>query len=161
MTSRVKVTVKDNGFNRAVAMLKKPRMVLSLGVHPAEAAQPHPSKPGVTVGDVAVWMEYGTDDKRVPARSWLFDWVDQEADVISRQLATDTVRVLFGKPPESEGAALAKRGTIYRRQIVDRIRYENVFRRNADSTVKKKGFDLPLIDSETFIESIRWEVRDR
>ena len=159
MTSRVKVTVKDNGFNRAVAMLKKPRMVLSLGVHPAEAAQPYPGRPDVDVGDSATMLEYGTET--APARSWLFDWVDQEADVISRQLATDTVRVLFGKPPESEGAALAKRGTIYRRQIVDRIRYENVFASNAPSTVKKKGFDLPGIDSELFIESIRWEVRDR
>ena len=159
MTSRVKVTVKDTGFNRAETLLRQPRKVLSSGVHPAEANQPHPSKAGVTVGDVAVWMEYGTDDGRVPARSWLFGWLDREADTISRQLAVDTMRVLFGKPPESEGAALAKRGTVYRRQVIDRIRYENVFIGNAPSTVKKKGFDLPLIDSETFIESIRWEVR--
>ena len=159
MTNRVKVTVKDNGFNRAKALLRQPRKVLSLGVHPTEAAQPHPSKAGVTVGDVAVWMEYGTDDMRVPARSWLFDWVDQEADVISRQLATDTMRVLFGQPPEDEAVALGKRGTVYRRQIIDRIRYENPFVSNAPATIKKKGFDLPLIDSETFIESIRWEVK--
>jgi len=159
VTSRIKVTVKDNGFNRAQALLRKPRKVLSLGVHPKEAAQPHPSKAGVTVGDVAVWMEYGTDDKRVPARSWLFDWVDGEADVISRQLAADTMRWLFGKPPEDEATALGKRGTVYRRQIIDRIRYENVLERNRDTTIAKKGFDLPLIDSETFIESIRWEVK--
>jgi len=159
VTSRIKVTVKDNGFNRAQALLRKERKVLSLGVHPTEAAQPHPSRPGVSVGDVAVWMEYGTDDGHVPARSWLRDWVDGEADVISRQLAADTMRVLFGKPPEDEATALGKRGTVYRRQIIDRIRYENVLDRNEPATVATKGFDLPLIDSETFIESIRWEVR--
>jgi hypothetical protein len=159
VTNRVKVTVKDHGFNRAKTLLRQPRKVLSVGVHPSEALQPHPSKAGVTVGDVAVWMEYGTDDGHVPARSWLFDWVDQEADVISRQLATDTMRVLFGQPPEDEAVALGKRGTVYRRQIIDRIRYENPFVSNAPATIKKKGFDLPLIDSETFIESIRWEVK--
>ena len=156
MTSRVKVTVKDNGFNRAKALLRKPRKVLSLGVHPAEAAQVYPDKPGVTVGMVATVHEYGIN---VPVRSWLFGWLYEEADTITRQLAADTMRVLFGKPPESEGAALAKRGTVYRRQIIDRIHYANVFASNAPSTIKKKGFDLPLIDSELFIESIRWEVK--
>lgn len=157
MTSQVKVTVKDNGFNRARALLRKPRMILSVGVHPAEAAQTYPDRPSVTVGMVATVHEYGIG---VPVRSWLFGWLYEEADLISRQMAADTKRVLFGNPPESEGAALAKRGSVYRQQIEDRIRYANVFDSNADSTVAKKGFDLPLIDSELFIESIRWEVRE-
>ena len=157
MTRAVKVTVKDNGFNRAVVMLKKPRKVLSLGVHPAEAAQTYPGRPDVDVGDTAAMLEYGTET--APARSWLFGWLAEEIDVIVRQLAADTWRVIFGKPPESEGAALAKRGTVYRRQIIDRVRYANVFVGNAPSTIKKKGFDLPGIDSELFIESIRWEVK--
>ena len=56
----VKVRVQDNGANRAKALLNRPRKKLLVGVLPEQAAQHH-SK-GVTIGEVAMWMEYGTDD---------------------------------------------------------------------------------------------------
>ncbi len=152
----VKVTVVDNGAKRAQALLKKKRKVLRVGILEREANQQHPTGDGVTIGDVAVWNEYGTDT--APARSWLFNWLDENLQDIYKQLTADTMRVVFGKPPEDEATALGKRGSVYRQQIEDRIRYANVFASNAPSTVRKKGFDLPLIDSETFIEAIRWEV---
>ena len=158
MASAVKVTVKDHGAKRAQALLKQQRHRLRVGILETEASQPHPSRPGTTVGQVAAWMEYGTEEygHTTPRRSWLFDWKDENIDVIVKQLAAATMRVIFAN--EDEKWALSKLGTIYRRQIEERIRYANVFASNAPSTIKKKGFDLPLIDTETFIEAIRWEV---
>lgn len=154
----VRVREEDLGAKRAQKLLRQPRKVLRVGVLPRDANRPHPSRSGVTIGDVAAWMEYGAGHGpgATPARSWLFDWLDREIYDIFRQLQADTMRVIFGGADEKQ--ALAKRGSVYRQQIEDRIRYENVFKENAKSTVKKKGFDLPLIDTETFVESIRYEV---
>ena len=158
MTGRVvEIKVVDHGAKRAKALLNQPRKKLMIGVLPDQADQHH-SK-GKTKGEVALWMEYGTDDGHVPARSWLHDWLDENIHDIVFQLAADTMRVLFGKPPENEKKALSQRGTIYRRQIVDRIEFGNVLEKLAASTIRRKGgLDTPLIDTETFIDSIRWKV---
>jgi hypothetical protein len=155
----VKVTTIDHGLKRARQLLKQPRKILRIGVLESEAAQPHPSRDGVTIGQVARWQEYGAGmgPGATPARSWLWGWFWEHYDLIYRQLAADTYRVIFAG--ENEALALMKRGGVYRDQIEDRIRYENVFASNAPSTIKKKGFDLPLIDTETFVESIQYEVK--
>jgi hypothetical protein len=157
----VKVTVKDRGAKRAKQLLAQPRKVLRVGVLPFMAGQAHPSRGGVTIGDVARWMEYGTGMGHAPdtpARSWLNDPIDAELNDIYRRIATATLRVLFGKPLENEKHALEKIGLWLQRLLVDNIRFGNAFEGNAPSTIKKKGFDLPLIDTETFIESIDYEV---
>jgi len=156
MTTRVRV--EDNGAKRAMRLLKQPRMKLRVGILDAEAKQKHPVHPGVTIGQIAVAHEYGQPWRKppTPRRSWLFDWLDEEIDQIAKQLSADTFRVLFGGADER--LALSKRASVYRQQIVDRIRYANPFKGNAEATIRSKGFDLPLIDSEGFIEAIRWEV---
>jgi hypothetical protein len=133
-------------------------MKLRVGILDAEAKQKHPSRPGVTIGQIAVAHEYGQPWRKppTPRRSWLFDWFDENVDIIVKQLGADTHRVVMAG--ENEWLALSKRGSVYRQQIVDRIRYANPFKGNAAATIRSKGFDLPLIDSEEFIEAIRWEA---
>lgn len=155
----VKVTVKDRGAKRAEALLRQPRKMLRIGVLEAEAAQPHPTRYGRTTGQVAVWAEYGTRDGHVPPRRWLFGWLDLHIEEITQQLATDTMRVIFSN--ESEKSALEKRGTVYRRQIIDRIEFSNDIPKIEASTIRRKGgLDTPLIDTEWFIDRIRYEVVD-
>ena len=156
MTTRVRV--EDNGAKRAMRLLKQPRMKLRVGILDAEAKQKHPVHPGVTIGQIAVAHEYGQPWRKpvTPRRSWLWDWFDENVDQITKQLGADTHRVTMGG--EDEWLALSKRASVYRQQIVDRIRYANPFKGNAEATIRSKGFDLPLIDSEEFIEAIRWEV---
>jgi len=163
MTQAVKVTVVDHGMKRASALLKKPRKKLMVGVLPDQAAQHH-SK-GATYGEVAMWLEYGVpldDGSHSPARSWLHDWLDENVNDITRQLATDTLRVLFGKPPEDEKFALEKRGLMYRHQIIDRIEQipSNWDALKAATVKRKGGIDTPLIDTEKFINAIRYKVED-
>lgn len=151
----VKVTVKDHGAKRARALLKQPRLELAVGVLQNEAQQRHHS--GSTIGQIAAWMEYGTFE--IPARSWLFDWLDDNYKVITNQLAADTARVIFGVPPESERKALSKRGGEYRRSIWFRIRnVPGYWEALKPDTIRKKGHAAPLIDEAEFINAIRWEV---
>ena len=152
----VTVVVKDHGAKRARELLKKPRKELWVGVLQAQGAQQHPS--GLTIGTIAAHMEYGTDV--VPARSWLFDWLDENVKTIVQQLAADTARVLFAKPPESETKALSKRGGVYKRQIQQRIAaVPGYWEPLKPDTIRKKGHDWALIDTTTFINAIRYEVR--
>lgn len=155
----VKVTVKDHGAKRARALLKQPRLELAVGVLQNEAQQQHHS--GNTIGQIAWWMEKGTGmgPGGVPARSWLFDWLDENYKVIVNQLAADTVRVIYGVPPEDERKALSKRGGEYRRSIWMRIRnVPGYWAPLKPDTIKKKGHAFPLIDEAEFINAIRWEV---
>ncbi len=152
----VTVTVKDHGAKRARELLKRPRKELWVGVLQAQGAQQHPS--GLTIGTIAAHMEFGTD--MIPARSWLFDWVDENAKKITQQLAADTARVLFAVPPESEEKALGKRGGVYKRQIQQRIAaVPGYWEALKQSTIRKKGHAFPLIDTTTFINAIRYEVK--
>jgi hypothetical protein len=157
----VEVVVKDHGAKRARELLKKDRKELWIGVLAAQGAAQHPS--GDTIGQIAFWMEYGftaPDGREIAPRSWLRDWLDENEKIIKQQLGADTARVLFSKPPESEKKALEKRGGVYRRQIQVRIR--NVpanWQGLAESTIRKKGHSAPLIDTTTFINAIRYEVR--
>ena len=151
MTKAVRVV--DNGARRAMQLSKQPRLKLRIGVLPKDASQKHEDS-GETVGQIAVWQEYGTPD--VKPRRWLFGWLDEEVDVIAQQMGADTLRVIMAG--EDERTALSRRGPVYSGQITDRIRFGNAFHSNAPSTIAKKGFDLPLIDHEQFIETIDWEV---
>jgi hypothetical protein len=157
----VTVTVKDHGAKRARELLKRPRKELWLGVLRDQAQQQHWS--GNTIGQIAFWMEKGTGmspDEGVPARSWLFDWLEENRKIITQQLGADTARVLFAKPPESEEKALSKRGGEYRRSIWIRIlAVPGDWKGLQPDTIRKKGHATPLIDMAQFTNAIRWEVR--
>jgi hypothetical protein len=147
------VRVVDHGAKRAMKLSKQPRLKLRIGVLPRDAGKKHRDS-GESVGQIALWQEFGTPG--IEPRSWLFDWLDEEIDVIAKQVGADTQRVIMDGT--SERTALERRGSVYRQQVEDRIRFANVLRGNEPSTIAKKGFDLPLIDTEQFIEAIRWEV---
>ena len=151
MTSPVRVV--DRGAKRAMQLSKQPRLKLRIGVLPKDAGKKHLDS-GETVGQIALWAEFGTPAYK--GRFWLQGWLDEEIGVIAQQLAADTMRVIMAG--DSERTALERRGSVYRQQIEDRIRFSNAIRGNEPSTIAKKGFDLPLIDTEQFIEAIRWEI---
>lgn len=156
--NNVTVIVKDRGAKRARQLLKKNRLELWLGVLEAQGAQRHPS--GETIGTIAWWMEVGfhAGSRWVGPRSWLRDWADENEKLIQKQLAADTYRVIFAN--ESERKVLAKRGGEYRRSMWSRIRaVPSDWDALAESTIRKKGHDAPLIETTEFINAIRWEVR--
>lgn len=148
-----KVRVVDNGAKRAIQLSQQPRKKLLLGILEPEASQPHPNA-HVSIGQVAIWNEYGTPD--TPARSWLGDYVDENADLFAKQLGADTLRVIFAN--EDERTALSRRGSEYRKKMIGRIK-RRIPPRNKKSTLRRKKGDIPLIDTHTFIDALRWLVK--
>ena len=132
---------------------RNPQPSLKVGVTERTAETLHP-KTGKPIGDIAFFNEYGTMD--TPARSFIRDWVDGNIDRIAKQIGTDTLRILM--TDEKLEAALKKRGATYRKEIIKRIR-DHIPPPNAPSTVVQKSGDTPLIDTETLIDAIIYEIK--
>jgi hypothetical protein len=126
---------------------------LRVGIMESTADTPHP-KDGKPIGDIAFFNEYGTIT--TPARSFIRDWVDGNIDNIAKQLGNDVLRVLM--TDEAMRTALTKRGSAYRKAIIRRIK-QRIPPPNAPSTLAQKHGDTPLIDTQTLIDAIRYEVK--
>lgn len=126
---------------------------LRIGITEATADTPHP-KSGKPIGDIAFFNEYGTIT--TPARSFIRDWVDGNIDKIAKELGNDVFRTLM--TDEAMRTALTKRGAAYRKAIIRRIK-QRIPPPNAPSTLAQKVGDTPLIDTETLIDAIRYEVK--
>lgn len=122
--------------------------------------------PNVTVGihadqgsDLIVYAatnEFGSDDGRIPERSFLRSTVDEKRDEYFDELADGIGKVLDGK-----GSNLT---SVFRRvgaraagDVQEKIRNLSS-PANAPSTIEKKGSSNPLIDSGRMRASVTFKV---
>ena len=107
---------------------------------------------GESVAQVAFWNEYGT--ATVPPRPFFRNTIAEHKDEWPKQ-ATALMEAGSGDVRQT----LELMGEGVKGQIVETIQ---AFREppNAAATVKKKGFDKPLIDTGTLWRSIDYEVAD-
>lgn len=107
---------------------------------------------GESVAQVAFWNEYGT--ATIPPRPFFRNTIAEHKDEWPKQ-AAEMLEANGGDVRQ----ALADMGEVVKGQIVETIQ---AFREppNAAATVKKKGFDKPLIDTGTLWRSIDYEVAD-
>lgn len=131
----------DRGLSRLTKALSAKPLALVVGVQGQDAAKPHESGEGITVGDVATWNELGLG---VPERSFLRDWADQHKEEIKEDLRKVQRKVLEGKLTPEQGLQLL--GVKYRGQIQTRIA-NGIPPANAESTIQRKGSSVPLIDT--------------
>ena len=115
--------------------------------------QTYPSKDGkgdVSVAQVAYWNEYGT--ATIPARPFFRNTIAEKQDEWA-----DNAASILQHTDGDVGMALALIGDGVKDDIVETIQN---FREpeNAPSTVKKKGFNKPLIDTDDLWRAIQSEV---
>jgi len=152
---KLKVKVKDRGFEKAARNLemlgdRAPRVFA--GVLGTEALADHG---GITNAEVATFHEFGTD--RVPQRSFLRSTHDEKRAQIQKQLGNAAGKVLDGEDPKRAfGLVGAWFVGLVQRKIRSRISPPL-----AESTIEKKGSDVPLIDSSQLIKSLTWEIREK
>lgn len=105
---------------------------------------------GLPVAQVAFWNEFGTS--RAPARPFFRGAIAQHQGEWGGQLADSL------KASNMDGKrALALMGTIIKDQVVQSIVDTNS-PPNAPSTVRRKGFDKPLIDTGVMQRSVDFVV---
>ena len=115
--------------------------------------QTYPAKDGkgdVSVAQVAYWNEYGTAN--IPARPFFRNTIAEKQDEWA-----DNAASRLQQADGDVGKALALIGEDVKGDIVETI--QNFMEpENAPSTVKKKGFNKPLIDTDGLWRAIQSEV---
>jgi len=148
-----KIKTRDNKARKWVRKLRRAPITLRVGVLMPEANQTHPNSPGTTIGEIAIYNEFGTGT--IPARSFARGWADEN----NAKIITDLTKVardsmLKGK---DEKIALAKKGKTYANSMKRRIKA--VIRPlNSINTLPHKKGDTPLIDTKLLFKAIKFTV---
>jgi hypothetical protein len=108
-----------------------------------------------TLAELAAVHEYGTEDGRIPERSFLrstFDDKREEMVELGKTLVKD---VLAGRRTTEQALGLlgAKLAAAVKARIVGRIPPPN-----QPSTIARKGSDKPLIDTGRLRNAVTWSV---
>jgi hypothetical protein len=152
MAKRFSVSVKDKdlGFDKMIrgaeSFLKQP--YIKVGVIGDSG-----HSEGLTVVDIATFHEFGTET--VPQRSFVRSTVDANIDQIRAKQKDLIDAVLF------RGADLRRElgliGLDLQGKMQKRIK-DRIPPPNAESTIRAKGSDVPLIDTGQLWRSISYEV---
>ncbi len=148
--AEINVIYVDMGLEQIVRGLNTlDKTKLRVGVVGPEASKPASSGSDVTVAEAALIVHMGT--RTIPPRP--FVEIDHR---IAKEQAEKILKVVFGFGDTD--AALNAAGEKFAEQIRDKILNPNSFAPNAESTIRKKGFDHPLIDTSELLGAIGHEL---
>lgn len=134
--------------------LPKGAVTITVGVHSGDADHTHGDGEGTTIGDVAAWMEFGT--QTVPQRSFVRGWFDERQEFITGTIRAQFQQVLDGRrtiEQASERVALALEGDVKQRILT------NIPPPLKPATIARKGSSLALVDSGQLRNAIRAIVK--
>lgn len=162
ITTKVKITDQDNGWNRVKAVIAQSKLYnVNVGIQEdkGQEAKIVRTKDGIktqdiTLAAVALMHEFGNG---VPERSWLRAWFDANEEEVKSLIFGLGAQILEGQITQEQ--ALHFLGVSFREGIKQRIR-ANIPPALAASTVKKKGHDVALIDTEQLINAIDYEIAE-
>lgn len=109
---------------------------------------------GTSVPMVAAINEFGAPSKNIPPRPYFRGMIQKE----SKHWADDIAKILPSVGYDAK-QALELMGQEIKGELQQSIR-DLKTPANAKSTIKKKGFDDPLIDSSHMINSVDYEVNE-
>jgi hypothetical protein len=117
----------------------------------------HVDDGGITVAELATVLEFGTEDKHIPARPFLRGTFDEK-----REELAGNAKTLIGKIIDREQTVKGaldvlglKLATETKKTITDGA---GVPPPNAPSTIEQKGSDRPLVDTGRLLNAITWAV---
>ena len=148
------VSDKDNGYRRLMRRAtagKSP--TVKVGVFGELASAVHEGKSVITIGELAEMFEFGTGGQE--ERSWLRAYVDENNARIVKMIARLGEQVIKGTITEAQAMDLL--GLKIVGEIQQRIS-AGIAPPNADSTIRRKGSSVPLIDHGQFRGSITHQV---
>lgn len=131
------------------------RLVARVGVLDPQASQVHPLRNDITIGEVAVINEFGTE--HVPRRSYLKRTVQHRREEIRTAMGSMAARIVEGAKPRAELQNFGRRFVGEVKHTIE----SDVPPPNAPMTIKEKGHDHTLIHTLTLLESISHDVVKR
>lgn len=108
---------------------------------------------GTDMCDIAAWNELGTSNG-IPSRPFMRDSVDKHADEVNRMLEEQATLLKRGV---SAKQILKNLGEFQKGMIQQEI-LDGQFEPNAESTIRKKKSDKPLIDTGHMLQSVNYQI---
>jgi len=106
--------------------------------------------------DIALWNEMGTSNG-IPERPFIRQTFDNHAEDIAATQKAVVQRVMNGATPQEAASVVgAKVKALMQREIA-----EGGFTANKPETIKRKGSDVPLIDTGHMRQSVQFIVRKK
>lgn len=155
MTGRV--TERGDGLEKLFDSFGKlAKLQVTIGLQGPQAAAPHSSERGfATLAAVGAFSEFGTISAH--ERSWLRSAILEKQGEIAAMFRKAIKSITEGADPIDE---LAKIGAKVAGFVRDKIRTAKSWAEPlADPTVKRKGHDVPLRDTEKMLENVTWAIR--
>lgn len=144
---------EDFGFNKIKEELEKlGNMKIIVEIDPDKVYST-----GEKVEKVAVWMEFGADEFNVnyPARPFFRAGFDANIEKLKKLYEKRANLIIAGNgTAEALGHELGK----YMVQKIKEVIENGEFTALAESTIKRKGSDKPLIDTKALLTSIRYRI---
>lgn len=154
MATRIRDKKTDQYRKLARVLADQALHQIKVGIHAEDAAYTYPN--GMTLGEVAEIHEFGLAEPRVPRRSAIVGWFDENLPSARWKLMREMRLVAKGQQPYAEALKIFAEWAA--RRIRDRIDDRTAFAPNAPSTIEKKGFDYPLVESGVLRHSIKGTV---
>lgn len=154
-------TVKEDlrKFDKWLKALQKAvdKNVLSVGILQPEASIVY--KSGATMGQIAEWNEVGTPN--IPARPFMRQTFRKKKniDVAIKGMSIKGSKAMSNptRIPQIVLSAVGKSLAAEMKRTIQAFDDPE----NADSTIRKKGKDDPLVETELMMKSVRYEVKKR
>jgi hypothetical protein len=122
---------------------KQPEIRVTVGIHSEQGERaPAEYKNGITVAEIGEIHEFGLAAPRVPQRSFIRGWFDDELPAVQKDIETEA-RGLVTRPPSIVAERLALR---FQGRLQAWISTPGKLLENAESTKRRKGSSMPLID---------------
>jgi hypothetical protein len=149
-----KVIEKDTGFKELMKRLRVfDGLEVVVGIPAKEGDQIYEN--GAPLIKIASAHEFGTDDGRIPSRSFLRDTFDINRAKYAKMQDEAAEQVVKGKDPRAALFRLSQEG---RNDVIERIN-AGIDPPLKDATKDRKGSSLPLVDKGVLRASITGLVR--
>ncbi|MFU8806541.1 MAG: hypothetical protein ACNA8W_22210 [Bradymonadaceae bacterium] len=155
------ITDKDIGFQDLLDVFDEMEdgVVVEVGVPADKGAFVYKAEDGVGGAPlilIASVNEFGSDDGRIPERSYLRSTIDENRDHFGEFLGKGLVKVMDGKwTPDQVMDALGMEAVNKVQRKIDNLKEPP----NAEATIKRKGSSNPLVDTGQLKQSIIHRVR--
>ncbi len=152
---RYSYTWKDTGWRNIVSGVSRLNSSrVQVGVVGNDASQVHADS-GLTVGEIAILNEFGSQDGHTPERSFIRSTLFKLRQEMSRVSAQAARRVIYSGAAAS--TALSDVGDWAKERIKDTI-VSGVPPKQADATVIKKGHGNTLIELGLLLHAVGYQV---
>ncbi len=145
----------DFGYERIIQGLEKlGGKTVSVGVF-ADAGKADDDKTDLV--DIAIWNEYGSEKKNIPARPFLRIATDENEkawNIMAEKMVGMVIDGLLGSDQSLELLGNKAVGDV--QEVIG----SNKLIANAPRTIKKKKSDSPLIDTGRLRQSIKFKIEE-